>query len=492
MKMPTKVLLGVALSFMSIFACIGYASISSDLSIQGTVHAEAIDFDCMVIRDVTVWDGTDATQSNKLLLPTNINTTVTGNAGQKIVYRITAKNESESNTYVYAGTRYDTALGEAADKVTITASLDEAGSNVVPSAQGMNYYSGTPIAPGEEITLYVTYTLNEDISSGEMLINFDFKPVIYTITYIKSGELYAIDCVTDNNSQYLVREVNESGFVGWINASGGIVHSYPAGSENSYTLSAKWENKYIIQFVTIDGDVLYQETFTESSKALSSEGQRIVDQKLAELNANAGLDMSVSWETYDIEHASSDITVRPIYTYNGNLQYTPKDDNNDGIVDRYEVDAVSALDATVFIKGEFNGKPVTQINKLYKNEGNTDYSSKVNTIIIEEGVQRLEDNSLSHTAKLSNVSLPSTITYLGKNVFSRNNWFFGGSNNDLKVLTITYNGTMAEWKALVANSHNEWHNGLKSDSKVICSDGYFELDRGVSGLGGYDWDEHPN
>jgi hypothetical protein len=325
-----------------------------------------------------------------------------------------------------------------------------------------------------------------------MLINFDFKPVIYTITYIKSGELYAIDCVTDNNSQYLVREVNESGFVGWINASGGIVHSYPAGSENSYTLSAKWENKYIIQFVTIDGDVLYQETFTESSKALSSEGQRIVDQKLAELNANAGLDMSVSWETYDIEHASSDITVRPIYTYNGNLQYTPKDDNNDGIVDRYEVDAVSALDATVFIKGEFNGKPVTQINKLYKNEGNTDYSSKVNTIIIEEGVQRLADNSLSHTAKLSNVSLPSTITYLGKNVFSRNNWLFGGSNNDLKVLTITYNGTMAEWKALVANSHNEWHNGLKSKSKVICSDGYFELDRGVSGLGGYDWDEHPN
>ena len=51
---------------------------------------------------------------------------------------------------------------------------------------------------------------------------------------------------------------------------------------------------------------------------------------------------------------------------------------------------------------------------------------------------------------------------------------------------------MAEWKALVANSHGEWHNGLKDGSRIVCSDGYFELDRGFLGLGGYTWDEHPN
>ena len=72
---------------------------------------------------------------------------------------------------------------------------------------------------------------------------------------------------------------------------------------------------------------------------------------------------------------------------------------------------------------------------------------------------------------------------MGKNTFSRN-W-----GDDKKVLTIEFNGTKAEWQAIVNNSHDEWHNGLQEGSVVKCSDGYFELDRtGLFGTG-YTWRE---
>lgn len=492
MKTWLKCLIGISLSLMCLFTCVGYAAVSGSLTISGSVEALPPEYDSMVITNVAVCSGTTASQSTKTLLPTNVNTTITGNAGDKVVYKITAKNESESNTYVYAGTRYDTALGGAADKVTITASLDEAGSNVVPSAQGMNYYSGTPIAPGEEITLYVTYTLNENISSGEMLINFDFKPVIYTITYMNGNEQYAVDCITDNTIEYYVRESGPDNgglpFAYWLNANAEAVYYYSAGNTNSYTLSAKWDSIYQIMFVDNDGNIVYQESFKSSATKLSSEGQAIVDAKLAEYaQAAAAQDMSVKWDNYKIEGATGNITVRLIYTYTGNLNLIPIDSDGDGITDYYRVEAVDTLNNPTKIPGEVNGIPVEIIAKLYKNENNFDYGSGVQNITIGEGVKRIDGNALAYTSSLSTVSLPSTLEYLGKNTFSRN---FG---SDIKVVTINFNGTMAEWQEIVNNSHDEWHNGLKEDSRVVCTDGYFELERGIgSSYGSYKWNAHPN
>ena len=75
--------------------------------------------------------------------------------------------------------------------------------------------------------------------------------------------------------------------------------------------------------------------------------------------------------------------------------------------------------------------------------------------------------------------------YIGKNAFSRN-W-----GNDKKAITIVYNGSLSEWKSLVANSHDDWDNGIttKDGSKVMCSDGYFEYDYGFLGIGAK-WEEH--
>ena len=199
--------------------------------------------------------------------------------------------------------------------------------------------------------------------------------------------------------------------------------------------------------------------------------------------------MKVTWSDYTINKPTSNITVRPVYTYSGNLQYTPVDEDGDGIIDYYQLDAVDSLEESILIFGEFNGLDVKVVNKLYANDNNFDYSSGVKTVTIEEGVQILNHNSLAYTQSLNTVYLPSTLTKMEKNVFSRNLFF--GSNNDKKVLTIYYNGTMAQWKALVNASEDDWHNGLLKNSKVICSDGYFELTN-VSILGKYTWTERPN
>jgi hypothetical protein len=61
---------------------------------------------------------------------------------------------------------------------------------------------------------------------------------------------------------------------------------------------------------------------------------------------------------------------------------------------------------------------------------------------------------------------------MAKNVFSRNDLF----GNDKKTVTINFNGTKAEWKALLAKSDADWDGGLKKGTVVNCKDGYFELE----------------
>ena len=162
----------------------------------------------------------------------------------------------------------------------------------------------------------------------------------------------------------------------------------------------------------------------------------------------------------------------------------PVDENSDGKTDYYRVEATAKLDANVVIPGNVLGIPVKEVEKLYSNNSNLDYSSGVKTITIQEGVEVLLHNSLSYTSDLQTVNLPNSLKELGKNTFSRN-W-----GDDKKELEIVFNGTMAEWKAVKKDS--DWHNGLKNGSVVRCTDGYFELDRGWTGLGSYDWEEHPN
>jgi hypothetical protein len=306
--------------------------------------------------------------------------------------------------------------------------------------------------------------------------------VFYTVTYLVDNEVYAVDQITDNSVAYTVRKTGPNNgdkpFKAWVNANAVAMSSIPAGNTHDYTLSATWSDIYLILFADVDGSVVYQETFVQGATSLSAEGQAIVDQKLGEMNALASQrDMSVNWSEYNMATATGNITVRAIYNYHGYLKLVPVYLlPDDGIVDYYKVEAVNDLPEHVVVPGDVGGIPVLEIDRIFNEAGDDDwnnYGESVKTITIEEGLERLGHNALAYTPNLTTVNLPSTLKYMDKNVFSRNDIF----GNDKKKLTINYNGTKADWKALVASSNGDWAGGLQENSVVKCSDGYFKLER---------------
>lgn len=493
MTKRSMILCGIFVLSAFCFLSVGYAVLTDTLNIVGQVNVTPPVYDTLVITNVTVLGETNVTsESHSRVIPTNVQTTVSGSQGQSIVYRITVHNYSETDTFIFNGIKCSDVY-ESVDKITVSIYSDEGMTSALPVTGAASYVNGTPIGPDGEFTFYVRMTLDQNISSETLMINYVFDTVKYTITYLADNELYAVDYVVNNEQPYYVdKEAPDSPeggnfvFVDWVNANAVPVNSYPAGNTNSYTLSAKWDKLYLIMFVDKDGNILYEEVFSDSSTELSASGRATVNGILAEMNAEAAKEeMSVAWSDYTIKNAKADIVVRPLYTYTGNLQFEPVDREGDGIIDYYKVVAVAKLNNPVRIPGTHQGLPVEVVAKLYKNEDNFDYGAGIKTIYIGEGVLNLDHNSLAYTSSLQEVYLPSTLEYIGKNAFSRN-W-----GDDKKSITIHYNGTMAEWKALVANSHDDWDNGIttKDGSKVMCSDGYFEYDHGFIGIGAK-WEEH--
>ena len=79
MKTWTRALLCVALSFMCVFTCIGYAIVSQNLSVTGSVRAEAPEPEGLYIAHVAVHTTTGlAAQQAGILLPTSLLSTTHG------------------------------------------------------------------------------------------------------------------------------------------------------------------------------------------------------------------------------------------------------------------------------------------------------------------------------------------------------------------------------------------------------------------------------
>lgn len=448
----------------------------------------------VVITKITPVSSTLTSESGKFIQPTKVNSTITGNKGQKITYKVNAHNYSTTNTFIYSGADYDTGAYSALNKLSISVSQDAQGTVLMNESVSSNAHRGTPIAPGEDFVFYVTYTLTDKVSASEILVNYTFKPIIYTITYLHNNQTFAIEYITDNSVEYKVitEKPVQSGvdFAGWINASAAVVNSIPKNNTNDYTLSASWDDVYIIIFADVNGNVLYEEQFTSSATSISSQGQATVDQILADLNTQAGEDMSVSWSDYTIKGAKEDIVVKAVYNYDGYLNLVPVDSNNDGIIDYYQVEAVDTLDEEVRVPGYVGKIPVTLIKRITNVDGSSDWDNfeeQVKVIIIEEGVVNLGEvgsntgNALAWTPNLKRVVLPSTIEWIGKNTFSRNIALGGfGRGDDKKTLTIEYNGTKEQWNAI--SKHEDWANGLLEGSIIQCTNGSFKLEK--SGLFG--------
>lgn len=331
-----------------------------------------------------------------------------------------------------------------------------------------------------------------DASENVSVTFKDFEYALFTVTYMVGEDVYMIDYHMDPSIDYKVIGApnGDANFKRWVNANGVAVTSIPKSNRNDYTLYATWLNKYTINFIDVNGDLIHSEEFVEGTSNISNEGRAIVDKWLADENRVENVNhVYVSWPAYDLSSATADIIVRPMYDYKGYLNMEPVyEQPDDGVVDYYRVVAVDSLPAEVIVPGDIGGVPVKNIYRITNEDGENDWNNYENTvtkITIEENVERLEWNSLAWTPKLAEVNLPNSLIYMDKNVFSRNDLF----GNDKKTLTINFNGTRQEWKAILANSNEDWGGGLKEGSVINCSDGYFKLEK-KSLFSGLNWYEY--
>ena len=181
---------------MSVIACsftlFGYASVTDNMLVTGSAEIAPPDYDEVVITQITAVSSTTEYVDSYCVSPSTIKSTITGDVGQKVVYKIKAHNYSEDKTFIYTGTAYDTTIFEDLTKLEISVSQDEQNLNPINENVGENYHQGTPIAPGEDFVFYITYTLTEDVSVGEIMVNYSFKQVIYSITYLNKNHINAI------------------------------------------------------------------------------------------------------------------------------------------------------------------------------------------------------------------------------------------------------------------------------------------------------------
>lgn len=116
---------------------------------------------------------------------------------------------------------------------------------------------------------------------------------------------------------------------------------------------------------------------------------------------------------------------------------------------------------------------VAEGNKYYKSDGGVLYDHDMTTLeclpygisgelVIPDGVQYLGSGGLRSNPNITSVSLPSSLKRLGYG-------FYNCSN----LTSVTFHGTMAQWKAVSetkVNGAQTWRNGAVYDA-IVCTDG---------------------
>ena len=317
----------------------------------------------------------------------------------------------------------------------------------------------------------------------------------YSVTYMDRGKVFAVDygiiengeseTYTVNSSYKPTRTDIETDFKAWVNAGGSVVEtSFTAEKGENYVLYDSWDAIYTARFVDQKGQVLKEEEFTNTNYSDSIELPEV-----SPIIIEGAGTFTPSWGVYDdgewitdlttiFKNASGDVTIVLAYEFDGELGLIPVDDPKDGIIEYYKVVATNEITSSkVVIPGDINGVPVTTIDRIHNEDGGKDwnnYNKTIEKIEVGEGVKTIGNNGLAYTPNLAEVWLPSTLEKLGKNAFSRND-FWG---NDKKAIIIHFNGPKEQWDQIIENSPNGstgdyWGGGLEKGTQVICTDGTY-------------------
>ncbi len=174
MKTYLKVLLGITLSFMCVFASLGYAGVSTQLEIFAHAETTPAEPEGIYISHVSIYktDGVSVTEFGQVL-PTNLQSTVQVNkANASVTYEITVHNKTDV-TYWYLGT-------DVMKEIASNSLINSLGGIYImtdDNATASSSYFNTSdwIPPQTERIFYATYTFGENAQGAvSTLVNFKF------------------------------------------------------------------------------------------------------------------------------------------------------------------------------------------------------------------------------------------------------------------------------------------------------------------------------
>lgn len=259
-------------------------------------------------------------------------------------------------------------------------------------------------------------------------------------------------------------------FAGWANAASKKVTEIAETNTKDIVLYPTLENKVTVRWLNEDGVVLESvqvKSGSQYSTVASSEPDDPLSKygdvmkfshwEIRRVNSNGTVVAEELSNTYKI---TSDISIYPVYDYNGEINLTPHDTDGDGRPDYYTVESATGLSGEVTIPGDVNGIPVAIITDLSGDWVN----SGVTSIIVKEGVREIGSNAFAMTSGLKKVEIPASMETIGANAFANT---IGGALIS-KTITIKYAGTWEEFQAIC---EEDWERGLATGTKVECSDG---------------------
>lgn len=335
---------------------------------------------------------------------------------------------------------------------------------------------------GKEYTAWYSVT-----RSFKYKITFkDANGEVLDTLYIKNDGDVTIDDIDDTAYGKLTGEY-ATDFGGWVNTASEKIEIIPNNNTSDIILYPKHQEKYTVRWVDEEGNVIHSVTTIKTTYGNLDAPENPKSQYDSIMTFNhweireKGADGKVTYtdvsSSYKID---KDTTIYPYYSYNGgkgSIGLMGHDDDGDGRYDRYTVEAASGLNGSVTIPGEVNGVPVTVITDLSSDGLNY----RITSVIIKDGVKEISSEAFALTLRLNAVTVPISVEKIGANAFSSNAGAYA-----FKKVTIRYAGTWEQWHAICEDN---WDSGLADASKVICTNGEYELncDYGASNHDWADW-----
>lgn len=178
MKTWLKGIVGIMLSFMCLFTCLGYAQLSDFLTVNGTAKTNIPSG--LFITSIVEQSSSRVGNSTESYLPytTTVDASIkksNNNSAGSVTYSITVLNNTKL-TYSYRGIYYQTNLSGYNGNNYVSTSNNRSKIGVVCSLANATAEQ-KKVAPGQTLTFTVTYTVGAGMSvntNWKTLINFQF------------------------------------------------------------------------------------------------------------------------------------------------------------------------------------------------------------------------------------------------------------------------------------------------------------------------------